>query len=242
MKTKFLGNNKALINSPGSSKILDPIVRKNQSLAISGVDYWNAYEFNFLDSKRHPVLKVIEIVIPASSAKTVESKSLKLYLNSFYKKKFENEADVLLKIAKDLSKLTKSEVKAKFIKKFSIEPKSLNLNKTTLKFTKPKLPICFSGFRSICPVTSQPDFANIYICTDQKIEVSWLKSYLISFKEKGEFHEQCIEDILHALIDKYPNSSFEVCGRFMRRGGIDINPIRSNKKTLLFNNFRVFNQ
>jgi 7-cyano-7-deazaguanine reductase len=48
--------------------------------------------------------------------------------------------------------------------------------------------------------------------------------------------------MLHALMDKYPNSSFEVCGRFMRRGGIDINPIRSNKKTLLFKNFRVFNQ
>ena len=242
MKTKFLGNNKSSINSPGSSKILYPIVRQNQSSAISGVDYWNAYEFSFLDSNRHPLLKVVEIVIPASSARTVESKSLKLYLNSFYKKKFENEADVLIKITKDLSRLTKSEVKAKFIKKFSFEPKSLNLNKTALKFTKPKLPICFSGFRSICPVTSQPDFANIYIFTDQKIEVSWLKSYLISFKEKGEFHEQCIEDMLNALIDKYPNSSFEVCGRFMRRGGIDINPIRSNKKTLVFKNFRVFNQ
>ena len=242
MKTKFLCNNKASISSPGSSRILDPIVRQNQSSVISGVDYWNAYEFSFLDSNRHPVLKVVEIVIPASSPRTVESKSLKLYLNSFYKKKFENEADVLLKITKDLSRLTKSEVKAKFIKKFSIEPKSLNLNATVLKFTKPKLPICFSGFRSICPVTSQPDFANIYIYTDQKIHVSWLKSYLISFKEKGEFHEQCIEDMLYALIDKYPDSSFEVCGRFMRRGGIDINPIRSNKKTLMFKNFRVFNQ
>jgi 7-cyano-7-deazaguanine reductase len=242
VKTKFLGNNKASISSPGSSRILDPIVRQNQSSVISGVDYWNAYEFSFIDSNRHPVLKVVEIVIPASSPRTVESKSLKLYLNSFYKKKFENEADVLLKITKDLSRLTKSEVKAKFIKKFSIEPKSLNLNATVLKFTKPKLPICFSGFRSICPVTSQPDFANIYIYTDQKIHVSWLKSYLISFKEKGEFHEQCIEDMLYALIDKYPDSSFEVCGRFMRRGGIDINPIRSNKKTLMFKNFRVFNQ
>ena len=242
MKTKFLGNNKTSINSPGSSRILDPIVRQNQLSVISGVDYWNAYEFSFIDSNRHPVLKVVEIVIPASSPRTVESKSLKLYLNSFYKKKFENEADVLLKITKDLSRLTKSEVKAKFIKKFSIEPKSLNLNATVLKFTKPKLPICFSGFRSICPVTSQPDFANIYIYTDQKIHVGWLKSYLISFKEKGEFHEQCIEDMLYALIDKYPDSSFEVCGRFMRRGGIDINPIRSNKKTLMFKNFRVFNQ
>ncbi|MDC3376356.1 7-cyano-7-deazaguanine reductase, partial [Gammaproteobacteria bacterium] len=151
-------------------------------------------------------------------------------------------ADVLKKITNDLNKLTKSSVKIKFINKFHKEPESLNLNKTSLKFTKPNLPICFSGFRSICPVTSQPDFAKIFINTDAKIEVNWLKPYLISFQEKGEFHEQCIEDMLLEFNKKYPGFNFEVCGRFMRRGGIDINPIRSNKNTLLFKNFRVFNQ
>ena len=60
MKTKFLGNNKTTTNFPGSSKILDPIVRQNQSSDISGVDYWNAYEFSFLDINRHPVLKVVK--------------------------------------------------------------------------------------------------------------------------------------------------------------------------------------
>jgi 7-cyano-7-deazaguanine reductase len=45
-----------------------------------------------------------------------------------------------------------------------------------------------------------------------------------------------------ALSKKYPGFNFEVCGRFMRRGGIDINPIRSSQKKLLFKNFRVFNQ
>ena len=82
-------------------------------------------------------MKVVEIIIPASSPITVESKSLKLYLNSFYKKKFISESVVLSKIMKDLSKLTKSEVKAKFIRKFTEEPKSLDINKTTLKFNKP---------------------------------------------------------------------------------------------------------
>ena len=242
MKTKFLGKNKNLNNLPGSFKILDPIPRNTQSKNVFGLDYWNAFEFSFLNSNKDPLLKVIEIVIPASSQYTVESKSLKLYLNSFYKKKFLNNADVLKKITNDLNKLTKSSVKVKFINKFYKELESLNLNKTSLKFTKPNLPICFSGFRSICPVTSQPDFAKIFINTDAKIEVNWLKSYLISFKEKGEFHEQCIEDMLLEFNNKYPGFNFEVCGRFMRRGGIDINPIRSNKNTLLFKNFRVFNQ
>ena len=123
MKTKFLGKNEIGINYSGSSKILDPIVRQKKLSDIVGVDYWNAYEFTYLDSNRRPVLKVVELNIPASSPITVESKSLKLYLNSFYKKKFISESVVLNKIIKDLSKLTKSEVKAKFIRKFSKEPK-----------------------------------------------------------------------------------------------------------------------
>ena len=63
-----------------------------------------------------------------------------------------------------------------------------------------------------------------------------------SFKESGEFHEQCIEDIFSKLQSKYSQEKFEVCGRFLRRGGIDINPIRSSKKSLFFKNFRAFNQ
>jgi len=242
MNTKFLGNNKNLKYPPGSFKILDPIKRTTCSHEVYGLDYWNAYEFSFLDINKHPTLNVVEIIIPASSIYMVESKSLKLYLNSFYKKKFLDDKEVINKIIKDLSKLTQSNVKVKFINNFYDEPKSLNINKTSLKFTKPNMTICFSGFRSICPVTSQPDFANIYIYTNAKVNVHWLKTYLTSFREKGEFHEQCTQDMFITLSNKYPGFNFEVCGRFMRRGGIDINPIRSNQKKLLFKNFRVFNQ
>ena len=242
MNTKFLGNNKNLKYPPGSFKILDPIKRTTCSHEVYDLDYWNAYEFSFLDINKHPTLNVVEIIIPASSIYMVESKSLKLYLNSFYKKKFLNDKEVVNKIIKDLSKLTQSNVKVKFINNFYDEPTSLNLNKTPLKFTKPNMTICFSGFRSICPVTSQPDFANIYIHTNAKLDVHWLKTYLTSFKEKGEFHEQCTQNMFITLTNKYPEFNFEVCGRFMRRGGIDINPIRSNQKKLLFKNFRVFNQ
>ena len=242
MNTKFLGSNEKLKYASGSFKILDPIKRNTSSNEVYGLDYWNAYEFSFLNINRHPTLKVVEIIIPASSIYMVESKSLKLYLNSFYKKKFLDDKEVINKIIKDLSKLTQSNVKVKFINNFYDEPTSLNLNKTSLKFTKPNMTICFSGFRSICPVTSQPDFANIYIHTNAKLDVDWLKTYLTSFREKGEFHEQCTQDMFITLTNKYPGFNFEVCGRFMRRGGIDINPIRSNQKKLLFKNFRVFNQ
>ena len=239
MKTKHLGKNNS---KPAIGyKILDPIERIRSSESF-GYDFWNAYEFSYLDVNKQPTLKVLEIKIPASSKFIIESKSLKLYLNSFYKKTFLSDRHVLTKIAKDLSKVSSSKIELKFVKKFQAEPSSLNLNTTTRKYTKKNHPVCFDGFRSICPVTSQPDFAKIYILTPAKIETKWLRKLLSSFKESGEFHEQCIENIFSKLSKNFPNENIEVCGRFLRRGGIDINPIRSSKKTLFFKNFRAFNQ
>ena len=239
MKTKHLGKNKS--NPITGYKILDPIKRIRSSESY-GYDFWNAYEFSYLDVNKQPTLKVLEIKIPVTSKFIIESKSLKLYLNSFYKKTFSSDSDVLTKIKKDLSKVSKANIELKFIKKFQIEPNSLNLNTTTRTYTQKNYPTCFNGFRSICPVTSQPDFAKIYILTPVKIETKWLRQLLTSFKESGEFHEQCIENIFSKLNKKFLNQDFEVCGRFLRRGGIDINPVRSTKKTLLFKNFRAFNQ
>jgi 7-cyano-7-deazaguanine reductase len=239
MKTKHLGKNKS--NPLTGYKILDPIKRIRSSESY-GYDFWNAYEFSYLDVNKQPTLKVLEIKIPVTSKFIIESKSLKLYLNSFYKKTFSSDSDVLTKIKKDLSKVSKANIELKFIKKFQIEPNSLNLNTTTRTYTQKNYPTCFNGFRSICPVTSQPDFAKIYILTPVKIETKWLRQLLTSFKESGEFHEQCIENIFSKLNKKFLNQDFEVCGRFLRRGGIDINPVRSTKKTLFFKNFRAFNQ
>jgi len=239
MTTKFLG--KTVGKTPTGFKALDPILR-GEAPHPYGVDYWNAYEFNYLDDKKIPVLKVLQILIPSSSTYTVESKSLKLYLNAFYKKSYSSDVDVLSKISKDLSKLTKSLIEAKFLKKFSSEPEALDINTTKRIYTKPLQIIKFTGFRSICPVTSQPDFANIYICSDLPIDIKWLRSYLVSYRDKGDFHEQCIENIYKDIASKYKITRLEVCGRFLRRGGIDINTIRSSHKKFFFSNFREFNQ
>ena len=91
-------------------------------------------------------------------------------------------------------------------------------------------------------MTSQPDFANIYINSELPIDIKWLRSYLVSYRDKGDFHEQCIENIYKDIVNKYKVARLEVCGRFLRRGGIDINPIRSSHKKLFFCNFREFNQ
>ena len=240
MTRKHLG--KATSNySSASFKTLDPIPRALNSDSF-GVDFWNAYEFTYLDKNNLPVLKVLEIAVPSNSKNIVESKSLKIYLNSFYKKKYKYQKDVLTVIKKDLDKITESSIKVRFVNKYINAPDSINLNNTKLKNTPSNKILLFSGFRSICPVTAQPDFANIYILTEAKIDILWLNNFLVSYKDKGDFHEQCIEGIFSEINKKYEPKNLDIIGRFMRRGGIDINPVRSLNKKPFFTNFRFFNQ
>tara|TARA_B100001029_G_scaffold179067_2_gene187315 strand:- start:1876 stop:2595 length:720 start_codon:yes stop_codon:yes gene_type:complete len=239
LKTKLLGKNSSKLRLKGL-KILD-VIERNKSNIKNGIDIWNVYDFLYLN-KGIPSLKILEIIIPASTPFIIESKSMKLYLNSFYKKSFNNDKQILELIKNDLESLLDSDLKIKFINKFNKEPLYLDLNKYKNKTTKKNKIIKFNGFRSICPVTSQPDFANIYVYCDTPIDTNWLLDYLISFQNKGDFHEQCIESIFLKIINQYSCGHLEVCGRFQRRGGIDINPIRGNKKKILFSNFRELNQ
>ncbi len=227
MKPKFLGKKNATFKSP-SENILDAIYREH-SKEMFGEDIWNAYEFHFLSKNYQPILLPLEIRIPASSEKTVESKSLKLYLNSY--SDFKSTQNIIIaKITKDLSNITKSNVivKAMVKKNYSVKPKSLRyvkVQKNNGNLLK------FEGFRSLCPVTFQPDFATIYI--QHKSEVTPSKGiidHLLTYRTKGEFHERCIEDICSHLSLSFNLKSLTVIGRFMRRGGIDINPIRSLAK------------
>ena len=212
------------------------------SYAITTKNFFSVVNAYFLDKNKNPTLKVLEIQIPATSKFTVESKSLKVYLNSFYNKKFNKDSEALVKIKKDLSRLCKSDVKAKFTSKFHKIPESILLNTLKATNTKPNKVYCFAGFRSICPVTSQPDFANIYFIANNALNISWLTKYFKSYRERGDFHEHCVESMFQDIKKEFGCTSLEVSGRFMRRGGIDINPIRSSSKKLLFKNFRFFNQ
>ena len=227
MKPKFLGKKNTSFRSPDEN-ILDAISREPIK-DMFGEDIWNAYEFHFLSKNYQPILLPLEIRIPASSEKTVESKSLKLYLNSY--SDFKSTQNIIIaKITKDLSNITKSNVivKAMVKKNYSVKPKSLRyvkVQKNNGNLLK------FEGFRSLCPVTFQPDFATIYI--QHKSEVTPSKEiidHLLTYRTKGEFHERCIEDICSHLSLSFNLKSLTVIGRFMRRGGIDINPIRSLAK------------
>ena len=243
MKIKYLGQQSTPKLDSYSPDFLDSIPRHNQHLnKFFGLDYWNAYEFSYLNSKNLPVIETLEIKIPMHSAFTVESKSLKLYLASFYNKKFNNSTRAYKLIEGDLSKLLNSQVSVRKLNRFDDAPSSSLVSRFKNKVPKNKV-IHFQGFRSICPVTSQPDWGNIYIHSmsnpmDSKKLIKFLKSY----RNKGDFHEACIESIFISLRDDFKIDDLTVYGKFLRRGGIDINPIRSTSKKLIFKNFRDFSQ
>ena len=240
MKTKVLGKKSNKSNISGK-EYLDSIPRVSKNIK-HGIDIWNVYDFMFKNNKGVPHLKVLEIIIPSNSKFIVESKSMKLYLNSFYDIAFSHYSEILKKIKHDLKLLIKDEVELKFLNKFSVEPKNINLNQLKTRTIKGGNIIKFNGFRSICPVTSQPDFANIYIYSSDSLSRDWLLSYLTSFKDHGDFHEQCIESIFNTILTRFNPKHLEIAGRFQRRGGIDINPVRGTHKKILFRNFREFNQ
>ena len=243
MKIKYLGQQSTPKLDSYSPDFLDSIPRHNQHLnKFFGLDYWNAYEFSYLNSKNLPVIEALEIKIPMHSAFTVESKSLKIYLASFYNKKFNNSTRAYKLIEGDLTKLLNSQVSVRKLNRFDDAPSSTLVSRFKNKVPKNKV-IHFQGFRSICPVTSQPDWGNIYIHSmsnpmDSKKLIKFLKSY----RNKGDFHEACIESIFISLRDDFKIDDLTVYGKFLRRGGIDINPIRSTSKKLIFKNFRDFSQ
>jgi 7-cyano-7-deazaguanine reductase len=243
VKIKYLGNKSTPKLDSYSPSFLDAIPRNNQHLNnFFGLDYWNAYEFSYLNSRNLPVIEALEIKISMHSLLTVESKSLKLYLASFYNKKFSKPASAYKLIEKDLTKILDSSVSVRKLNRFDEVPISTLISKFKNKVPKNKV-THFQGFRSICPVTSQPDWGNIYIhSASDPIDSKELIKLLKSFRNRGDFHEACIESIFISLKNDFRIDDLTVYGKFLRRGGIDINPIRSTSKKLIFKNFRDFSQ
>ena len=235
MNPKYLGKH----NSLSRNSSLDRISRKESRKDFSefesyGLDIWNAYEFSFLLNGK-PKIIVLEISIPSNSKYTIESKSMKLFLNTFFNKNFANQAEVINILTKRISK--KCNLGVKIVSKSSFKTFDRN------KYTNKSGLLVYKGFRSICPVTSQPDWGNIYIYSSSNtLNKKEIYNFLFSLRNHGGFHENCVEKIFLYIKETFSIDHLEICGRFLRRGGIDINPIRSSQKKLFFTNFRVFNQ
>ena len=222
------------------------------TLPFTGYDLWNCYEITWLNQNGKPEIAIAELIIPCESPYLIESKSLKLYLVSFSNTKFQSQQMVESTIKKDLETklLSKIKIKLSSFKNSSKKLSSLfyqaknldnldiacneympnkNLLSTNKKLVEETL--CSNLLKSNCPVTNHPDYASILIQYEGKqIIHRGLLKYIISYRNKSEFHEQCIEQIFIDIKEKCEPNQLTIHARYTRRGGIDINPFRTTKK------------
>lgn len=231
-------------------------------LPFSGEDIWNAYEVSWLNLNGVPRVATAEFRFPASSHNIIESKSFKLYLNSFNQTKFENSEKVLQTIRKDLEEACKAKVEVRIdevsthqisfdqsidaicidqtdivIDSYEYNPGLLKPYQVTKQAYLTNECLCSHLLKSNCLITSQPDWASIYIrYQGLSIDRSGLLAYLISFRNHNEFHEQCVERIFSDIMEHCQPDKLTVYARYTRRGGLDINPWRSNFESTMPNN------
>jgi 7-cyano-7-deazaguanine reductase len=222
------------------------------NLPFSGWDVWNAYEITWLDLQGRPRLALGEFRVRAESPAMVESKSLKLYLGSFAQEPLASGVVLGERIATDLSRVCGDEVAVVLTRRADFEAtlplrvaptttESIDDTDVTIDASNPdpallahaepsiEESLCSSLFRSRCPVTGQPDYADVFVrYRGQRIDRAGLLRYLVSYRQHAAFHEACVERIFVDIANRCRPERLSVYARFVRRGGIDINPFRSN--------------
>ncbi|HVI59480.1 MAG TPA: NADPH-dependent 7-cyano-7-deazaguanine reductase QueF [Luteimonas sp.] len=218
------------------------------ALPFTGHDRWHAYELGWLDARGKPVVATATFTVPADSPSLVESKSLKLYLNSLNGARFDDAQAVRARIAGDLSRAAGAPVAVAFglppmagagaDEAASID--ALDVDCDAYDHPRPDYLQADDGaiveetlrsdlLKSNCPVTGQPDWAGVRIAyRGPRIERAGLLRYLVSFREHAEFHEQCVERIFVDVMARCRPRQLSVEARYTRRGGLDINPWRAS--------------
>ena len=243
--------NPGLLQGVPRSLSRDTLDLANSSLPFDGIDTWTGYELSWLNLKGKPNVAILECHVPITSENLIESKSFKLYLNSFNQTKFASAEDVRQVLQADLSACAGEPVEVKLIlpEQFSslqfqefngtlldsldVEIDQYSPNTQYLTVAKSEAGVqetlVSHLLKSNCLITSQPDWASIQIRYEGKaIEHEGLLKYLISFRQHNEFHEQCVERIYNDIMQHCQPDKLTVCARYTRRGGLDINPFRSN--------------
>ena len=237
---------------PRSENRLKLGFREGQALPFVGVDIWNAFELSWLNHKGKPQIALAEFQIPADSPKMIESKSFKLYLNSLNNARFENENEVRERLVADLSAVAGSKITARIqandaiakkgmqemggvlLDRLDIEidphiPADPNLLGANEEFGPIEQCLVSHLLKSNCPVTGQPDWASVQIrYQGRPILEEGLLRYLIGFRQLGEFHEHCVETIFSDIKRQCKPDKLSVYARYTRRGGLDINPFRTD--------------
>ncbi len=229
----------------------DELNLNNDNLPFKGTDVWFGYELSWLNDKGKPVVAVAEFSFPCTSPNIVESKSFKLYLNSYNQTKFADVKTVEQTLERDLSLTCGAKAKVSLfnvtacpplmiqqleatclddldisIEQYQLQPQLLQLDTKYNEMVNETL--VSHLLKSNCLITNQPDWASIYISySGAKIEHESLLKYLISFRQHNEFHEQCVERIFCDLQKYCLPTQLTVYARYTRRGGLDINPYRT---------------
>jgi 7-cyano-7-deazaguanine reductase len=240
-------------------ELLFPIPRQGKrdelqltgTLPFFGVDIWNAYELSWLNMRGKPQVAIATITVPADSSNIIESKSFKLYLNSFNQTRLANEDALLSLLREDLANGFGAPVhialtlQDNFSSQKMGELDGLLLDRLDLDIDQytPSPELLSAGhaeapveeklvshlLKSNCLVTGQPDWASVQIhYVGPQIDQEGLLRYLIGFREHNEFHEQCVERIFVDILRQCKPQKLAVYARYTRRGGLDINPWRTN--------------
>ena len=217
-------------------------------LPFVGEDVWNCYELSWLTEGGVPAVGALRIKVPCASPATVESKSLKRYLNAFSQTTFPEGAAVLAVIEADLNALFGARADVSMLELGSAEldaavlGRSLDGERITIETYQRDAAILDGArgprvveeavythlFASLCPVTGWPDWASVLIAyRGPEIDRRRLLQYLVSYRRHRAFHETVVEQIFVDIKARCGCERLTVTGRFLRRGGIDINPFRS---------------
>lgn len=221
----------------------------------SCVDIWNGYEISWLNQQGKPLVRVAQFRFSGHAKYIIESKSFKLYLNSYNLSQFASQDQVAAQMQDDLSQACEGQVEVIFshlddvqtietlpgecidecdiqVTEYSPNPQLLTVDSEDIVDES----LYSHLLKSNCPVTGQPDWASISIeYKGSQINKSALLAYLISYREHGDFHEQCVETIFMDIWQQCQPQALTVYARYVRRGGLDINPYRSSLESSVEN-------
>ncbi len=242
-----------------------------QQMPFFGADLWTAFELSWLTPRGKPQVALAHITVPCETPNIVESKSFKLYLNSFNNTRFADAQAVRDRIRADISEAawrgseTPATVGVKLLlpEAFDREPvheiDGLSLDRLDLECTHftPAPELLTAAFdeapvsevltsnllKSNCLVTGQPDWGSVQISySGPQIDQAGLLRYIVSFRNHNEFHEQCVERIFMEIWRRCQPIKLTVYARYTRRGGLDINPFRTSHPGALPANVRMARQ
>jgi 7-cyano-7-deazaguanine reductase len=274
-----LGRASAYVDQYDAGQLF-PIARAQQreamgiregALPFFGADLWTAFELSWLNARGKPQLAIAHFTIPCESSNIIESKSFKLYLNSFNSSVFADAGAVRDRLADDLSEAVwrgsgrtgRIGVKLLLPELFDREPvhelDGVDLDRLDLECThyQPAPELLSANFddqpvtetltsrllKSNCLVTGQPDWGSVQVrYSGPQIDQAGLLGYIVSFRQHNEFHEPCAERIFTDILQRCRPTKLAVYCRYTRRGGLDINPFRASWPQALPPNVRMARQ